>query len=100
MTKRTIKEEMLFTNKKIFGDNNEHEYLVTCEDGIATAVPTESELAEGSTKVPKRLTLTYPKLEELSKTKKRICLEFRGKDDTEECDYADVCMKYGKISKN
>ena len=99
MAKRKVKEEMLFTDKKVFGDNYEHEYLVTCDDGIAIGIPTESELEENSTKVPKQITLVYPKLEELSNTQKRECLNYRGKEDvaTSRCNYADVCMTYGKI---
>lgn len=99
MSKKTyIEDEMLFTNKKVFGDNDEHEYKVKCYDGYATAEPTEDEMFENP-KAPKMLELTYPKLDELSDKKKIEVLEYRGLYDepVENCNYADVCMRYGKI---
>jgi len=96
----TIKDEMLFTNRSIFGDYEEHEYEVECQDGFATAVPTANEL-ESNPKAPKRLELTYPKLNELGDRAKQSCLDYRGIYDepVSSCSYADVCMKYGKIKK-
>ena len=41
-----VEEGMLFTNKKIFGDNEEHEYDVYCQDGRAIAIPAIGELLE------------------------------------------------------
>ena len=99
MAKRKVKDEMLFTDKKIFGDNNEHEYNVVCDNGKGIATPTEDEL-ECFPNSPKKITLTYPTLEELTKEQKRECLNYRGLYDVavSRCNYADVCMSYGKLS--
>lgn len=99
MAEKFIKDEMLFTNKKVFGDNEEHEYNVKCYDGYAMAEPTENEL-KNFPNAPK-LRLIYPKLDELSDNKKIEVLEYRGLYDepAEKCNYADVCMRYGKIVK-
>lgn len=99
MAKRIVKDEMLFTDKKIFGNNEEHSYNVTCDDGHAIAVPTDDEV-ECYPNSPKQITLTYPTLEELTKEQKRECLDYRGKVDvpTSRCNYADACMLYGKIT--
>lgn len=96
----TIKDEMLFTNRRVFGNNEEHEYSVECQDGFAVARPTETEL-KNNPKAPLRLELTYPKLNELGERAKQNCLDYRGLYDqpTSSCNYADVCMRYGKIKK-
>ena len=65
MAKKKIVDEMLLTDEKIFGDNEEHTYTVTCEDGHAVATPTCEEL-EDFPNSPMRLELTYPKLADLS----------------------------------
>ena len=97
----TIKDEMLFTNRRVFGDNEEHEYSVECQDGFAVARPTETEL-KNNPKAPLRLELTYPKMESMSDKQKQKCLDYRGLYDqpTSSCNYADVCMLHGKIRKN
>lgn len=94
-----IKQEMLFSNKKIFGDTKEHEYLVTCYNGKAIAIPTKDELKENKN-APKRLLLTYPKRSELSAEDKRYCLKYRGIYDEpiSKCNSADICMAYGKFN--
>ena len=99
-TKPTFKDEMLFTDRSIFGDDEEHEYEIECQDGFATAVPTIYEL-ENNPKAPKRLEFTYPKLNELGYIGKRKCLDYRGlyAEPVSSCSYADVCMSYGKIKK-
>lgn len=93
-----VHDEMLLTNYRAFGDNKEHEYAVSCKDGIATAVPTESEL-QSNPKAPKTLELIYPKLNELADITKQKCLMYRGIYDgkPQDCTYADVCMLYGRI---
>ena len=100
MAKKKIVDEMLLTDKKIFGDNEEHSYTVTCEDGHAVATPTCEEL-EDFPNSPMRLELTYPKLADLSVYGKEQCLEYRGIYDQPytSCDFSDVCMKHGKIVK-
>lgn len=96
---KKIIDEMLLTDQKVFGDNEEHEYNVTCEDGHAIGVPTESELEVNPT-APK-VELTYPKLSELSVYQKEECLHYRGIWDLPYtyCDYSDVCMKHGFVKK-
>ena len=74
---KKIVEEMLLTDVKVFGDDNEHAYNVTCEDGHATAVPTDEELEENPD-APKQLEMTYPKLADLSVYAKEDCLHYRG----------------------
>lgn len=95
-----IEDEMLLTSRSIFKDDEEHEYAVKCQDGHATATPTANEL-KNNPKAPKQLELTYPKLNELGERAKQNCLDYRGLYDqpTSSCNYADVCMKYGKIKK-
>lgn len=97
---KKIVEEMLLTDEKIFGDNEEHSYTVTCEDGHAVATPTCEEL-ENFPNSPMRLELTYPKLDDLSVYDKEQCLLYRGIWDSPytSCDFSDVCMKHGKIVK-
>lgn len=93
-----VKDEMLLTDKKVFGDNKEHEYNVECFDGLAFARPTDGEL-ENNPNAPKLLELSYPKLDTLTDKQKEKCLEYRGLyyESVESCNYADVCMKYGMI---
>ena len=91
-----VEESMLLTNKKIFGDNEEHEYDVYCQDGRAIAITSIGELLENP-KAPRLIELTYPKLDELTREQKKKCLEYRGLDDvqTTNCNAGDVCMTFG-----
>lgn len=93
-----VKDEMLLVDKKVFGDNEEHEYDVECFDGLAFARPTDGEL-ENNPNAPKLLELSYPKLDTLTDKQKEKCLEYRGlyNEPINNCNYADVCMKYGMI---
>ena len=102
MAKKTnyLEEEgMLFTNKKIFGDNEEHEYDVFCRDGHAIAIPAVGELITNP-QAPRLLELTYPKRDELTKEQKVKCLEYRGIYDqpASMCNVGDICMSLGKLS--
>lgn len=91
-------EGMLFTDKKIFGDNEEHEYDVYCQDGRAIAIPAIGELLEHP-KSPRLLELTYPKKDELTQEQKKKCLEYRGLYvQTSMCNVGDICMSLGKLS--
>ena len=72
-----VKDTMLFTDKKVFGDNNEHEYDVVCRNGIAHGAPTQNEL-ENFPNSPKDIVLYYGKLEDLTDKQKRKCLDYRG----------------------
>ena len=95
-----IKQEMLLTDKKIFGDKKEHEYTVTCYDGWAVAVPTYYEKDEHPNS-PKKLYLSYPKVSSLSYDAKRDCLDYRGIYDlpASRCNCSDVCMLFGTLRK-
>ena len=93
-----VEEGMLFTNKKIFGDNEEHEYDVYCQDGRAIAIPAIGELLEHP-KSPRLLELTYPKKDELTKEQKEECLKYRGiYQPASMCHVGDICMSLGKLS--
>lgn len=98
MVNKIIEDEMLLTDKKMFGDEKEHEYDVLCGNGYAFGTPTESELEENPN-APKRVILSYPTLESMSKEDKRKCLDYRGLYDepVSKCNYADVCMSLGFI---
>lgn len=93
-----VEEGMLFTNKKIFGDNEEHEYDVYCQDGRAIAIPAIGELLEHP-KSPRLLELTYPKKDELTQEQKEKCLEYRGLYNVQAsmCHVGDICMSLGTI---
>ena len=91
-----VEKGMLLTNKQIFGDNEEHEYDVYCQDGKAIAIPSIGELSENP-KAPRLIEMTYPKLDELTREQKKKCLEYRGLDDVQptNCNAGDVCMSFG-----
>ena len=93
-----VEEGMLFTNKKIFGDNEEHEYDVYCQDGRAIAIPAIGELLEHP-KSPRLLELIYPKKDELTPEQKEKCLENRGlfHMGASMCNVGDICMSLGKL---
>lgn len=93
-----IKDFMLFTDNKIFGDDKEHEYIVICNDGIAHGTPTD-DVFMNNKNAPARITLAYPKLDELSEAKKREILDYCGLYNAEpnECNHRDVCLAIGKI---
>ena len=91
-------EGMLFTDKKIFGDNEEHEYDVFCRDGHAIAIPAVGELITNP-QAPRLLELTYPKKDELTKKQKEECLKYRGiYQPASMCNVGDICMSLGKLS--
>ena len=96
-----IEENMLFTDKKIFGDNEEHEFDVFCYDGRAIAIPAICELLDnvGNEKYPRLLEVLYPKKEELTDEQKIECLHYRGIYDqpASMCHAGDICMSLGKL---
>lgn len=92
-----VEEGMLFTDKKIFGDNEEHEYDVYCQDGRAIAIPAIGELLEHP-KSPRLLELIYPKKDELTPEQKEKCLENRGLFlGASQCHVGDICMSLGVL---
>lgn len=90
-------EEILFTNKDIFKDDNEHPYNCECHDGIAYCTKVE---CEENKKAPTHLLLGYPQMYEIKGTaKEEACREHRGLRHGEPLNYADIAMQYGKIGK-
>lgn len=97
MAKFILEEEILFTNKKIFKDSEEHCYTCKCYDGVAVCEPTDE--SEG---LP-MLIATYPKKAEVRKNKElcREILEYRGLWYMVASDltYGDIMLKLGKLTK-
>lgn len=84
--------EILFTDPRLFGDNNEHEYNCKCYDGFAVCTMV------GDENVPEKLHLTYPTLalvEQLHLTTriKNYC----GLPSYTELTFGDVAICMGKI---
>ena len=93
----TTTEEILFTNKAIFKDDNEHPYNCECHDGIAYCTKVD---CEENKKAPQKLLLGYPMMHEIKGTAKEdACREHRGLRHCEPLNYADIAMRYGKIGK-
>ena len=92
---KIIEEDILFSDKNIFGDNEEHSYDVECYDGYGVATANE----EG---IPKKLKVTYPTLSVVLKDEGlcRDILKYRGLHDLDSNDihYGDVMMCFGEIS--
>ena len=92
--------DILLTNKKAFGDNEEHEYHCVCHDGIAFGEATDWH-------DPKKryVILSYPTVGEISQypAKMEAIREFLGLSlgykDGEKITYGDIAIKYGKIGK-
>ena len=96
MAKFILEEEILFTNKKIFKDSEEHCYTCKCYDGVAVCEPTyEDELP--------MLIATYPKKADVRKDKElcRSILEYRGLWDltASQITFGDIMLKMGKLTK-
>lgn len=91
---------ILFTNKKIFHDDNEHMYNCICFDGYARCIRSEDE----KDTIPQTIYAVYPTLEEILKSKSKCnrILEYRGLTDltAEDITYGDVMVVYGKIKKS
>lgn len=85
-------EAIVYCDEKIFGDDEEHEYVVDCADGCAIAHAVED-------KDPQTLLLTYPKMAEVVKNVDWVdtIREYRGLPDNEKIHYGDVMMYCGKI---
>lgn len=96
MAKFILENEILFTNKKIFKDSEEHCYTCKCYDGVAVCEPTDEE------GLP-MLIATYPKKEEIRKDTElcREILEYRGLWDltASQITYGDIMMLLGKLTK-
>jgi hypothetical protein len=89
-----IEEEILFTNKEIFKDNEEHSYMCKCFDGVAVCTSNDEE-----NELP-MIVATYPKKSEVM-ADKELCesiREYRGLVDiiNSEITYGDIMIKLGK----
>lgn len=90
-------EEILFTNKHIFKDEEEHPYECLCTNGVAYCTKVE---CEENKKAPQHLLLGYPMMHEIKGTPKEDrCKECRGIPYGEPLQYSDIAMLYGKIGK-
>ena len=91
----TTTEEILFTNKTIFKDDDEHPYNCECHDGIAYCTKVD---CEENTNAPEKLRLGYPQMREIKGTAKEdACREHRGLQHGEPLNYADIAMRYGRL---
>ena len=90
----SVKEEALFINEKVFGDDDEHQYDVVCYDGYAIAT------AKGEG-IPGKLEVTYPLLEDVlsNEEQSEYVLNYRGLFDLKPRDihYGDIMFALGKI---
>ena len=96
MAKFILEDEILFTNKKIFKDSEEHSYTCKCYDGVAVCTPTDEDESP-------MIVATYPKKEEVLKDKNlcRKILDYRGLYDTRpsQITNGDIMLKLGKLTK-
>ena len=96
MAKFILEDEILFTNKKIFKDSDEHCYTCKCYDGVAVCTPTDEDESP-------MIVATYPKKEEVLEDKKlcREILDYRGLYDMRpsQITYGDIMLRLGKLTK-
>lgn len=91
-----IKEtDILLSDEKIFGDNEEHSYDIMCYNGHAIALASD----DSDAKAPRKLDLKYPKIKELDEESKKYILKYRGLNDVSPDDitFGDVMIAFGKI---
>lgn len=86
------------TDKKVFGDNEEHWYDIICHDGIAIGTKSIDE----PEKLPTTVILIYPLRDTIltDRVKSREVLEYRGLDELSpnEITFGDIMVKYGVIA--
>ena len=96
-----IEDEILFTNKKIFKDNEEYSYTCKCYDGVAICTPTPDD-EEVVTNLP-MIIATYPKRKDvlLDSELCRSILDYRGLYDLRknQITFGDIMLKLGKLTK-
>lgn len=83
-----VDSDMLFVEKTIFGDENEHNVNLEFRDGIAFGRGKDSSLF-----------VTYPMMKDLTEDMKREMDEFQGIYYRTEYTYRDICLKYGVLQK-
>lgn len=81
-----VDSDMLFVEKTIFGDENEHNVNLEFRDGIAFGLGEDSSLF-----------VTYPMMKDLTEDMKREMDEFQGISDRTEYTYRDICLVYGTL---
>lgn len=85
--------EIIFVDKGVFGDEEEHYFNCKCHDGYAIGKAADDE----DCGVDKILVI-YPTLEAVSKLKlKEEILDWFGLHDKEDITFGDVAIKYGHI---
>lgn len=83
-----VDSDMLFVEKTIFGDENEHNVNLEFRDGIAFGLGEDSSLF-----------VTYPMMKDLTEDMKREMDEFQGIYGRTEYTYRDICLKYGTLQR-
>ena len=91
-------DEMLFTNKRIFHDKEEHSYEVISFDSFAIAHRNDDE----DTSAPEYLVLHYHKMEDIDKDLKEEILRYRFYYDwyRYKLTYDDICIYLGKLKND
>lgn len=96
-----IEDEILFTNKKIFKNNEEYSYTCKCYDGVAICTPTPND-DEDEINLP-MIIATYPKRKDvlLDSELCRSILDYRGLYDVRknQITFGDIMLKMGKLRK-
>lgn len=83
-----VDSDMLFVEKTIFGDKNEHNVNLEFRDGIAFGRGKDSSLF-----------VTYPMMKDLTEDMKREMDEYQGISDRTEYTYRDICLVYGTLQR-
>lgn len=103
MKKFILEEDIFFTDKKIFKDEEEHYYTCKCYDGVAICTPFYDEEDEEENKNSPMLIVTYPKKEDVLKNND-LCqdiLTYRGLYDLKknQIHYGDIMLYMGELTK-
>ena len=95
MARYILEEDILLTNKKLFGDKEEHAFNFKCYNGYAEGINTDPD-----EKIQKVI-MTYPLRKDVLADKEmwEAVLEYRGLYDCTKRDitYGDIMLKYGEI---
>lgn len=96
-----FEEEILFTDKKVFGDDLEHPFDCKCYDGYAECVAVDCE--ENDNLPNDVITVTYPLRDTIVTHQRKAyqVLEYRGLFDLDVDDitFGDIMVCFGKIEK-
>lgn len=83
-----VDSDLLFVEKTIFGDENEHNVNLEFRDGIAFGLGEDSSLF-----------VTYPMMKDLTEDMKREMDEYQCIYNRTEYTYRDICLKYGTLQQ-